>query len=77
MVDTLSAQGFLTKVKKVPAKSRWHMRWFGYGLVDVVRQDGSLDNSVGEEFFVTTTGLDGIADLLRDLGLFDSLQIVY
>lgn len=53
------------------------MRWFGYGLVDVVRQDGSLDNSVGEEFFVTTTGLDGIADLLRDLGLFDSLQIVY
>lgn len=64
--NILALYGYLTKIRRVPAKSKWWERWFSFGLADVVRQDGCLFSGTGE-IFVTQTGIEGITDLVMGM----------
>jgi len=69
--NVLALCGYLTPITRVPAKKKWWQRWFGFGLVDVIGQDGTILNSEGEAYFVTSTGLDGIFELLESMEDWD------
>ena len=64
--NILALYGYLTKIRRVPAKSKWWERWFSFGLADVVRQDGCLFSGSGE-VFITQTGIEGITDLVAGM----------